>query len=80
MNNQYDDMTLDELSKENLRLQEEKERIRTQQVDLNRVYSRKVAEAEARRKVSAMSDDERAALSRLIGSKGISSAEKVGNV
>ena len=75
----YESMTIEELTEENLRLMKEKRNIHEEQRKLNAIRDRKISLAEAEEKASKMTGPERDALTQvLIGLGGIPSAEKFG--
>ena len=62
----YDSMSLEELEAENIRLSNERNAIKQQQMELTAVIDRKIAERDAALKLSAMSPAERAALTQIV--------------
>ena len=73
----YESMSISELEVENRRLQSDIDAIRAIKRRLAGISSRKEIEAEARRKLAAMSDDEKAAAQAILA-KGIKSKENIG--
>lgn len=72
----YDDMSMEELEVENQKLDEQKQAIRKQQLEVNAAMTRRVA----RDKLAAMSDEEKSALAQVIQADGIPSEETVQGV
>lgn len=62
----YDSMSLEELETENIRLSNERNAIKQQQLELTAAIDRKIAERDAALKLAAMSPAERAALTQIV--------------
>ncbi len=72
-------MSIEELEAENLKLMGKKDEIRLKQREINDLMTKKIAEAEAKRKFDSMSDAEKSALAQIVSNAGgIESKEKVG--
>jgi hypothetical protein len=75
----YEEMTLQELELENEKLMEQKEAIREKQKRINEIMTKKMVEAETRKKYKSMSEAEKEALTQIIsGAGGIKSKEEMG--
>lgn len=66
----YENMTIEELEAENIRLSSERERIRARQRELNAVLDRKLAERSLKAKLGALSSAEQVALIGLARAEG----------
>jgi len=76
----YEEMTVEELEEENLRLMGEKDKIRAEQLKIKAVLDKKVALRDAERKLATLSDSEKRALLQVIHTQGIPSAEEFGKL
>lgn len=62
----YESMTIEELETRNLELSEEREQILTEQMTLNNVLNRKIAEQNAQAALEGMNDLDREALAEAL--------------
>jgi len=75
----YENMTVEQLEKENQKLMAKRREIVSEQRILNAVRDRKIIEAKAKATIEGMTDSEKAALTQVLsGAGGIGSEEKVG--
>jgi len=74
---EYEDMTIDELEKENQRLMGEKAKVKAEQVKLNKVMTAKLLVKGAVDQAEKMTEPQKAALLQVLQPKGIESAEVV---
>lgn len=73
----YEQMTVEQLTAELQRLNEQRAALREQAMGVHAVLDRKQAVETARRKLAEMSDVEKAALAQLVQAEGIESGEAV---
>lgn len=73
----YEQMTVEQLTAELQRLNEQRAALREQAIAVHAVLDRKQAVETARRKLAEMSDVEKAALAQLVQAEGIESGEAV---
>lgn len=73
----FEQMTVEQLTAELQRLNEQRAALREQAMAAHAVLDRKQAVATARRKLAEMSDVEKAALAQLVQAEGIESGEAV---
>jgi hypothetical protein len=71
-------MSVQELTMENLRLQKERDDIRSEQLAINAELTMRYAQERARQLAESMSDEEKAALAQAISVEGIDSSSGVG--
>lgn len=74
----YEDMSLEQLEKENQKLMAQKDAIRENQKVITALMDEKSSMAEAQRKVATMSNAEKAALVQVLQPQGIASEETFG--
>lgn len=75
----YNDMTLAQLAKKKTELSARREEILEEQKLIATAIDVKVAEETARKKVEAMSPDEKKEIAQILGAEGITSEESVGS-
>ena len=73
----YELMTVEQLTAELQRINEERAALREQAMAVHAVLDRKQAVETARRKLAEMSDVEKAALAQIVAAEGIESGEAV---
>ena len=74
----YEEMTPEQLERENKKLMAKKAEIREEQLEINRILTEKQVEIQTKAKVEAMSDPEKEAMRQTLSSAGgIKSEEKV---
>ena len=76
----YSNMSVEELEQESYRLDEERAKVRAEQLAVQEALTNAITKADAERKVANMSDAEKQALVQTIKTQGITSAERVSNV
>jgi len=74
----YEDMSIEQLEKENNKLSARRLEIKSEQMKIVAVLERKRSEKEAAAKVARMTDKEKQAMARVIQAEGIESTEAVG--
>jgi len=75
----YKNMTIEQLERANQELMKRRQRIKGEQKQIAAELDSRQAEISARKKVSSMSDSEKAAAAQILKTEGIESAEAVGS-